>query len=373
MLEENNEIECEELIWEIKPHTSAKHEILRRYLQAWFNILNAFPNGEIIYIDGFSGPGIHTGGEPGSPIIALDCLLKHSNWERGLFEKRKFEFHFIENNKGRKDILINEIKRLYPQLPPNVAIFIYNNKFSIEIKKIFDAINRKKTRPAAIFSFIDPFGWGDLNLNDVKTLMDYDRSEVLINFMDGFMNRFYRCEDRESSFCSLFGCENWRKFIPENCEDASGLLLQLYKNRLEMEIPNLLMRSFSMDGEGRHLYDLVFSTKHWKGIKTMKSAMWKVDKTGRYCFSDTTNPNQTQLIEFMDVNPLLISQSEEIYRVFSKQRKNVLDIEIYIVVKSNYQFSKDSLKILEKDGKISKVDGRKKKMCYPEGCIIEFN
>jgi len=45
-----------ETLWEIDPHTKAKHEILRRYLNAWFPILNSW-NNRIIYIDGFSGPG----------------------------------------------------------------------------------------------------------------------------------------------------------------------------------------------------------------------------------------------------------------------------------------------------------------------------
>lgn len=31
-----------ETIWEIEPHTQAKHEILRRYLSAWFPILGKY-------------------------------------------------------------------------------------------------------------------------------------------------------------------------------------------------------------------------------------------------------------------------------------------------------------------------------------------
>ena len=59
-----------ETLWEIDPHTRAKHEILQRYLEAWFPILSSYHH-RIVYIDGFAGPGRYKGGELGSPIIAL--------------------------------------------------------------------------------------------------------------------------------------------------------------------------------------------------------------------------------------------------------------------------------------------------------------
>src|SRR5580704_5033889 len=62
-------------IWPLEPHTRAKHEILKRYLQAWMVILSQGRFPEILYIDGFAGPGEYSGGEVGSPIIALDTAL----------------------------------------------------------------------------------------------------------------------------------------------------------------------------------------------------------------------------------------------------------------------------------------------------------
>ena len=45
-----------ETLWEADLHTKAKHEILGRYLAAWFPILSAY-HSRIVYIDGFSGLG----------------------------------------------------------------------------------------------------------------------------------------------------------------------------------------------------------------------------------------------------------------------------------------------------------------------------
>src|SRR5262245_58702283 len=76
-------------IWDADPHTPAKHVILRRNLHAWFPILarqasvnarrlGVAPNREILFIDGFAGPGRYTDGSPGSPVIALQSARDHT-------------------------------------------------------------------------------------------------------------------------------------------------------------------------------------------------------------------------------------------------------------------------------------------------------
>ena len=58
-----------ETLWELDPHTQAKHEILRRYLAAWFPILGTY-HSRIVSIAGFSGPGRYKNGELCSPTVA---------------------------------------------------------------------------------------------------------------------------------------------------------------------------------------------------------------------------------------------------------------------------------------------------------------
>jgi three-Cys-motif partner protein len=65
-----------ETVWPLEPHSFGKHIVLRRYLKAWLPILGT-TQGRIVFIDGFAGPGEYTGGEQGSPIIALEALGAH--------------------------------------------------------------------------------------------------------------------------------------------------------------------------------------------------------------------------------------------------------------------------------------------------------
>ena len=68
--------------WTRWPHTKAKHDLLVRYLGAWFPIMGRSVRKAIV-LDAFAGPGRYDHGEEGSPILVLNALLEHkdfANW-----------------------------------------------------------------------------------------------------------------------------------------------------------------------------------------------------------------------------------------------------------------------------------------------------
>lgn len=61
-------------VWNAPPHTIAKIEMLRAYLVAWFQILGRSRRGqELLYVDGFAGPGEYSNYSVGSPVAALSA------------------------------------------------------------------------------------------------------------------------------------------------------------------------------------------------------------------------------------------------------------------------------------------------------------
>jgi three-Cys-motif partner protein len=71
-------VASEPTIWPLDPHGRVKHLILKRHLDAWLPIMTrSFPR--LVYVDGFAGPGIYEGGEPGSPIIALRAAIHNAS------------------------------------------------------------------------------------------------------------------------------------------------------------------------------------------------------------------------------------------------------------------------------------------------------
>ena len=79
-------------LWKREPHTAAKHEILKGYLDAWYPILGS-SRGRVVFLDGFAGPGVYSEGEPGSPIVALASLIEHNHLPR----LKNCEFVFVFN------------------------------------------------------------------------------------------------------------------------------------------------------------------------------------------------------------------------------------------------------------------------------------
>ena len=89
--------------WKLPAHSAAKHELLRRYLEVWYAKLAwagaRRPGSQLNFIDAFAGPGIFEGGEPGSPIIALNALLNHRSFAS--WADVRFHFYFVETDVER--------------------------------------------------------------------------------------------------------------------------------------------------------------------------------------------------------------------------------------------------------------------------------
>src|SRR5574341_186890 len=104
----------QETIWKLGGHTAAKHRILRYYLDAWLPIMCSWCP-KLVMVDGFAGPGVYKGGEPGSPIIMLNAYLEHAARDRMSSE---LVYAFIEQDRARFNRLQEEVAKL--ALPSNV-------------------------------------------------------------------------------------------------------------------------------------------------------------------------------------------------------------------------------------------------------------
>jgi three-Cys-motif partner protein len=138
----------------MEPHTRAKHEILRRYLEAWSAILSLGGFPTIAYVDGFAGPGIYENGEDGSPIIAIKAALKHQAKITA-----ELRFLFVEQKKDRAARLQECVDAL--QLPTSFKTRVAGEmNFEAGFRRHLLDPYRARDKPVPpTFAFIDPFGW----------------------------------------------------------------------------------------------------------------------------------------------------------------------------------------------------------------------
>jgi len=357
-----------ETLWAIEPHTEAKHKILRKYLDAWFPIFLAF-NRRIVYLDGFSGPGRYTGGQPGSPIIALQCAKTH----RAPLAA-ELVFVFIEERQDRADHLTSEIVQL--QCPDRFKIDVKCGQFATKLTEILDALDRDGYRIAPTFAMIDPFGFSGMPYTLIQRLLSKDRCEVFISFMVDSINRWLTHPDDmvRAHITETFGTDE-PFAIAMAADDRVAALKDLYHRQLAKTAT--FVRYFELrDRNDRVVYYLFFASNNATGHYKMKEAMWKVDPLGEFSFSDATNPDQKIL--FVNT-PLEILKSDLVRQFRPLGETTVGRVETYVYDKTGFlrKHMGEVLTDLESQGLIRinpvKTDGKRRRTrTYPNEALITF-
>lgn len=356
------------VVWELDPHTKAKHQILRTYLGAWFGIL-AQRMPRIVYFDGFAGPGKYSRGEDGSPIIALDIAINQAQKT----PNTEFILFFVEQEQARLNNLIAEIQQ--KAIPNTVSVYPIQSNFERAAQALFDSLKSRGANLAPTFAFIDPFGFSGIPFRLVSKFLQYQSTEVFINVMADAINRFVEHPNQAipQHVIDTFGTPKVIDVL-RNAPDRFSALRDLYQSQLKLHAR--YVRYFEMrDERNKVIYYLFFASNNRLGHKKIKEAFWKVDAFGGYQFSDKTNPNQLVLFSpdpSCDIAQLL-------YQKFSGQTVKTEEIFTFINNDSAYieSHAKKALQILEREQKIKvnpqKSNGEKRIAGrFPEGVIITF-
>ena len=357
-----------ETLWEIEPHTKAKHEILQRYLGAWFPILGSkIPR--IVYIDGFCGPGRYLGGEEGSPIIALNEACKQP-----VLATSEVNFLFIDERADRIKHLEDEISLL--RIPGNFHVHPIVNEFENTLTKLLDDLQQNGYQLAPTFAFIDPFGFTGTPFTLVKRLLSNPRTEVFINIMIEFVNRFaaHPTPAVQQHIKDLLGASDVEINEVVKSQDRKLAFRQLYQEKLQKHAK--FVRFFEMyDDKNNLIYYLFFASNHPLGHKKMKESFWRVDNQSGFKFSDRTDPNQPVLFE---IDPS-IDLAKALKKYFSGTAQLSENIITFVENSTAYTEShaKKALVQLENNNDIwveqTKTDGKKRiKGKFPNGVMIHI-
>jgi three-Cys-motif partner protein len=327
-------------IWDIEPHTTAKHAILRRYLEAWLPILSQAGYPDVLYLDGFAGPGRYSKGEPGSPIIALQVAAAHKT-----AIKSRVYFRFVEKDEKRSSELVRQVSTL--TLPSNFIPKVHEKEtFESAYEKIKEEFLKLLHRMPPTFAFIDPFGWTGVPFAVIADILSSPSCEVFINFMYDELNRFIGLPEQRRNFDEFFGTPGWRDGIQiRQPTQRNRFLHDLYLSQLREIGRARYIRSFEMRNE-RDVTDyyLFYATNNRRGMSRMKDAMWKIDESGAFQFSDATNPNQQVL--FSNIPDFDILQAAIVGR-FRGTVATVDEIEDFVIAETAFRVSDYKTKALK--------------------------
>lgn len=365
-----------ETIWKAQPHTIAKITILESYLNAWLQILGRSRRGQdLVYIDGFAGPGKYSNFPKGSPIAALVAVKAAISATGNNWIANDILCVFIESDKNRVAHLKEHIKPF--EGDSKIKIRTYERSFVDGLKSLQSDMPNIFTKGCSFFVFIDPFGPTGVPFEIVENILLRKSSEVLINFdADGIARIFKAKEDAnyEVLMNQVFKKDTWRDRFSQimTFDRFCRETLLLYKENLKSIGDVRYVFPFEMRKSARRLnYFLIFASQHFLGLEKMKEAMKKVDQSGDFCFSDTAI-GQASLFRFDHPD----IYAKKVLQVFTGKRVTYAELRDYALNETPFTNPKSMLKHLEKEAliHIASNDPKRKKGTFSEEKIlyIEF-
>jgi hypothetical protein len=253
---------------------------------------------------------------------------------------------------------------------------VVNGRFDEHLTTTLNVIEAQRKILAPAFVFIDPFGFSHTPFKTVKKVLGNSGCEVLVNFMYEEVNRFISIEEHAENFDQLFGTIEWR-----SVRTLSGPSLRrkaihdIYLKQLKTCAT--YVHSFEMLNQGNSTdYFLFFATNNLRGLEKMKDAMWKVDGTGSFQFSDHVDARG--LMSLFGADPNLAPLRDAIRKKFKGQQVRIESLRDWVIAET--EFLPKHLKVpilapMEAAGELSVVSPapKRRKGTFSDGTILKFS
>lgn len=355
-------------LWDLEPHTKGKHLVLRAYLDAWLPILGS-AHSRVLFIDGFAGPGEYSGGEEGSPQIAMRALVDHS-----AAIKTSVVYFFIEKDEARAKHLESVVDSWKGKVPASTSVNVVTGTFDDTMKVILDYLDEQKKQLAPALVMVDPFGVAGTPMSVVSRLLQNPRCEIYFSLMYEFLNRFRSSEEFEPHLDEMFGCKDWRDLKDiEDGEARRAALYKLYSDQLRKAGAKHVIHFDIFDGN-RLKYSIFFASRHEIGADRMKAAIWKAAPDGDFAFRGSRTP-ELALMASPDFGPL----KQQLQAKFGDGKWHSISEVIKFVQsdETDYhsgQLKQKTLKPMEADGLLEADPAtRRNRGTYPDGCRVKFS
>ncbi len=265
-------------------HSEAKVKLLGNYLSIYLNVLSRSPINKIYLFDLFCGEGIYEDGGKGSPMIILETIKNH------YFSNNKTcpKIEILFNDVGNSDIEVEKLKidrvkgfarKIF--IPDTVKDYYTKIDYNELITKVIGRIARLESNERALI-FIDPWGYKEINPNDLKQLLSCNKAEILLFLPIYFMSRFVE-KSRDEEFK---GGRAIRKFIQglfgemenldtiKNQKDFIFKIQEQFKEFLGIKYVD----TFKIERENNNWFCLFFFTTNKRGFEKMVQTKWTIDK-----------------------------------------------------------------------------------------------
>lgn len=282
-------------------HSEAKVKLYGTYLSKYLNILarNQYVQ-KIFLFDLLCGEGIYSGGEKGSPLIALEAIKDHYYANNQSSPNMTVWLNDIGSSEIEKGLLkINRVEKFGQSIyrPSNVIVEFFNEDYETIYPKAVKLVNT--TRKAKGLFFIDPYGYKTIKPDDIRMMLSGNNTEVLLWLPASFMYRFANTV-MHSDFS---GGEPLREFIftlfgnnPRIFKSIYDFIEQITESfRIFLKDLDIFVDTFTLERGGGNIYCLFFFTSHIKGYEIMLETKWSMDENRGKGFTANKAPSFSEV------------------------------------------------------------------------------
>ena len=176
---------------EIEEHSKAKLDVLRNYLEAYFDRLGNIPARDefkLDLVDGFAGGGTFMDGDnvvSGTPLIMLEeteSAQKRLNQKRTKPLRFDCKMHFVDVNRAHTDHLLNVLDERGYKVDGK-RIVVHNRPFEDVVGEIIEDIRARQPRVGRSLLLLDQTGFGQVELSLIARIFrELPMAEVILTF-----------------------------------------------------------------------------------------------------------------------------------------------------------------------------------------------
>lgn len=321
-----------DVVWPRDPHTAAKHQLLKLYLSAWAPILLS-RHDLITYAEGFSGPGIYTNGEPGSPVVAYEVFA-------GALHRypKRLRMCLMEEDKRRVEELRHQMARAQARQSAYV-----NQRLSVDIREgdfhpsLLQRLRATGSLGKPLFVLLDSYGGPDIPYSLLRELAQQPSTETMVTFAPSFLTRFAGTNDgQRQRGDAAFGGQEWQAVFRKPKSEKFAFLREQYRQTLRRAGFTHTLHFEMVDEGGRVLY-LMFGSSHDRGLEKMKEAMWAVDRSHGVRYRDPKDPDQQQLDLELEPDTSPLRRILLDYVLSSPSGRTVAELKRYTLLETVYK------------------------------------
>lgn len=295
-------------------HSKAKVLLLQKYLEKYLNIIaNDGFTEKISIFDLFCGEGIYENDGEGSPVAILRTIK---------------DLHFINKAKNKNiakiDLYFNDknefkIQKLREKIIERKLHYEEFGKLNFRSKDYKEIVSSLSTyiqnlKNEKAFVFIDPYGYKEIRVSEIKKLLQSKKSEVLLFLPTQFMYRFNEKGTPEALIeiiDELIDIKEWKS------SSSVYQFIEQFKDALKKYLENdFFVDTFTIEKDAATVFCLFFFSSHIRGFEKMLETKWQIDddegkgwsyeKTGNLFNTQKTNLLEEKLRRF-------ISNSNKVY------------------------------------------------------------